>query len=82
MKHQTFSVTGHGSFPLDMLRHDHCWPTTSEDVARINDSVERSIDLFTVQTISLTRQVQTKGHHPTSGRWQSFGWNVGQVVTR
>lgn len=44
-----FVVCGRGAFPFDMLRYDCCWPTRSEDAARLqHDNREfRNIRLST-----------------------------------
>lgn len=64
MIQQVFTVKGKGSFPIDMLRFDQCWPRSPHDVtAMLNDHEERSVNLRGLAG-------------PTSGRWASFGWYV------
>lgn len=66
-----FRVMGKGSFPLDMLRHDSCWPRGQNDVGVIQESldertrIDRTVELSTGSSAS-----------PTEGRWESFGWRV------
>lgn len=60
-----FTVEGSGSFPIDMLRHDACWPATSKDAFCLEDGSSRRIVLRT-----------DWAHAPTIGRWNSFGWRV------
>ena len=63
-----YYVTGRGQFPLDMLRHDDCWPATSSDAALIDKEdykEHRSILMHSY-------------HEPTVARWQSFVWSVGK----
>jgi hypothetical protein len=64
-----FYVRGRGSFPLDMLRYDSCWPATSEDVAKIESDVRepRTIKLMTAGNPHAV---------PTVGRWSSFLWSA------
>lgn len=67
----TYYVSGYGTFPLDMLRYDSCWPSTSVDVAKIDRSDKsRSIKLHSHQ-------------RPTPERWESFLWKIGskELVT-
>jgi hypothetical protein len=68
-----FVVTGRTSFPLDMLRHDCCWPTRSDDVLAIAESVQKYGG--SDQRVELT-SIQP----PTDGRWSSFGWRVANVA--
>ena len=64
---KVFTVEGRGTFPLDMLRHDNCWPYSGDDVCKIGDDVKerRSIRLVT-----------GSDYYPTVGRWNSFMWSV------
>jgi hypothetical protein len=75
-----FTVTGHGSLPLDMLRYDRATPLTQEDVK------ENSYVLDTPAQIRLIRFTQGKGNNygdmPTVDRWKSFGWTVSDIVWR
>ena len=72
MRMQRFSVEPiwpQTSFPLDMLRHDACWPRNSEDAATIvlagtPDEPARAVIHLTGIT------------PPSVGRWSSFGWRV------
>lgn len=66
MKAFKFTVEGSGSFPLDMLRYDCCWPATSGDVAQM-----------TAVTYNTKRKVELLSHRePTKERWKSFIWPV------
>jgi hypothetical protein len=68
-----FTVRGSGRFPVDMLRYDRCFPTSTEAVMHIahqlrdGEGVEqyRSVELATDWTST-----------PTVSRWRSFGWEV------
>lgn len=61
----TFSVTGHGTFPVDMLRYDQCWPASTAAA---------------VSLLLLDDEIRTVGLSsytpPTDARWRSFGWLV------
>lgn len=71
MKVYRYVVSGHGQFPLDMLRYDRAAPYRQEDVAMI-EQVERGL-----------RDVELVGWmKPTDGRWASFGWRVASKVTK
>lgn len=60
-----YTVRGEGVFPVDMLRHDSCWPARQDDVAPVITAQrdERSVTVTGIQP-------------PTEGRWRSFGWVV------
>jgi hypothetical protein len=69
-----FSVIGKGRFPFDMLRYDACYPMDSESAAALgfdrqydDPKAEREIKL------------RSKICEPTTDRWSSFGWRVGQI---
>lgn len=66
-------MRGRGTFPLDMLRHDRCWPHTVADVERmhISERFEREIVLSTDKN--------RPGITPL--RWNSFGWSCTQGIT-
>ncbi len=65
-KRKQFTVEGFGSFPIDMLRHDSCWPATSNDASCIeHEGNRRRITLLTDMP-----------QYPTHGRWSSFLWPV------
>lgn len=60
-----FTVNGRGVFPIDMLRHDRCWPLDNYAAVTDYNREPQTVTLFTdsVRTI-------------TPGRWRSFGWTV------
>ena len=66
------TVTGNGTFPVDMLRYDRCCPATEKDSHAIERSGER--------TITLERFSKIARMTPEVGRWKSFGWLVMKVV--
>jgi hypothetical protein len=71
-----------GSFPVDMLRYDSCWPRTENDSANI--SLTFSMDLMDKSLFdSVKRELMTTGielvtnsKYITRARWESFGWQV------
>lgn len=71
-KRQTFTVEGQLPFPLDMLRYDSCFPKTQNDVQTIESN---SFQSGAKVRVELERYITGKDL-PTSGRWQSMGWNV------
>jgi len=70
-----FTVTGRGGFPLDMLRHDACFPCNSDDVANIQVMPEDKA-FFATRSVVLEHRARLRGWEPTEGRWSSFGWDV------
>ena len=59
-----FSVTGKGSFPLDMLRYDSCWPTGKDCADELTQKdTKRKIHLKSIYT-------------PTPARWKRLGWPI------
>ena len=66
-----FTVEGRGSFPIDMLRYDSCWPASeSRDSFEITASTRP-------RSGRMKRRITLLGlREPTVGRWESFGWNV------
>lgn len=73
----SFTVSGTGRFPIDMLRYDGVVPSSETDSARI----ERSIDGTgsDLKTISVTKPDGYKYWTPNAARWKSFGWDIVQT---
>lgn len=76
-----FIVTARSSnrFPIDMLRHDNCWPTSPLDAARISASITQ--DPFLKDALDADGELRimlTTGHRGliSHDRWRSFGWRV------
>lgn len=65
-----FAVEGRGTFPIDMLRHDLAWPRTELD----SEMLECGRGLRTVQLVSASLTL------PTIRRWNSYGWEVKEVL--
>lgn len=74
----SFTVTGSGRFPVDMLRYDQCWPVTSEDANKIAASFGDVCE-DRKWTIRLTMAARHK-LGPTVGRWQSFCVRVSDIA--
>lgn len=76
----TFAVTGKHRFPIDMLRHDACFPQRSQDASAIQDSFSNREE----QQVVLVMYHEYKDHNITEGRWESFSWPVipESVITR
>jgi hypothetical protein len=68
-----YRVCGNCKFPIDMLRYDSCWPSTSADAFVIALQFE------------LPQQPQQIGitgiQPPTVARWESLGWRLLTKVT-
>ncbi len=68
----TFKVIGTGTFPLDMLRYDCCYPLDSSTASDLG--LEPRLEEVTVY---LEKWHQgTSYPRITEGRWRSFGWRV------
>jgi len=65
MKYMKFTISGRGNFPLDMLRYDCCYPSSPQDVSKIEGREPREITLIAANPFA-----------PTKGRWASFGWTA------
>jgi hypothetical protein len=57
-----YVVEGRGSFPIDMLRYDQCWPVDSHSVPHPTQE-HRTVEMRSYRP-------------PTVDRWNSFGWRV------
>ena len=57
-------------FPVDMLRQDQCYPTSTEAVDNID-----YVDTAKGTEVTLG-SVQQRHWNPTHRRWESFGWQV------
>ena len=73
-----FTVRGTLHFPHDMLRYDHCFPATPEDVQWIEKAsqigLREPIELM-CETFTRTKAIGK----PTNARWDSFSWPVTEV---
>lgn len=67
----TFIVQGGGSFPVDMLRYDSCFPYTGSDVSSLlNDERQH------VRSVKLCKVHDGKQPNLTPNRWRSFTWSI------
>lgn len=73
---QYATVSGRGSFPVDMLRYDYCYPvsfTVDEGergpVAELNDEENQDV-------LIVARATDLKAREWTTARWNSFGWMI------
>ena len=65
-----FGVEGRGSFPIDMLRYDSCFPAHESDSGEIEASLRP-------REGNVSRAIFLRGpREPTVARWASFGWKV------
>lgn len=65
-----FLVEGDGPFPIDMLRHEQCWPAKRQDAVAIATEPRSGASY---------RQVVLATHNnraPLFCRWRSKGWLV------
>lgn len=72
---QTIDVEGMGEFPLDMLRHDFCFPYSESDSAKIRETHRDK------RIVRILRFTFDKAKQPTYDRWRSFGWTATVVST-
>lgn len=83
-----FTVEGTGEFPFDMLAHDACYPTTTEDAMAMLLALPRRWPRRGVMADSdEPRKVHrirlaSAAHRPAVDRWKSFGWSVNDVRER
>lgn len=74
----SFTVTGSGPFPMDMLRYDQAWPLTSEDAQKVTASFADGPG-FVKWEVRLSMVKRAKGG-PTVERWKSFCCKVTEVT--
>ncbi len=71
----TYWVTGRGAFPFDMLRYDSAWPADTDSALGLDYSPRYGSHSH--------RDVKLRSHYPpTTERWSSFGWAVGNRPLR
>ncbi len=70
----SYFVTGHAMFPVDMLRHDRCWPCGPDEGVKLGYAIaDKPVDDCRPRCIRMLSYQE-----PTVGRWSSFGWSVGK----
>ena len=67
-----FTVQGNRAFPLDMLRHDQCWPADTGSAFTVGLSQTHAPESPGMHKITL----HTWSVGITPERWKSFGWTV------
>lgn len=75
----SFTVTGTGPFPMDMLRADSCWPANKESVAAMRASWfgVRELEDGTPDLSPVVWSIRlAKGGFPTARKWAAVGWPV------
>lgn len=72
----TFKVRGKGEFPDDMLRYDHCYPRTQDDVVVLHPHYTNIEARQSIRVVGLASIYYMKNWKPTSERWRTFGWEV------
>lgn len=83
---QSFIVRGSVSFPIDMLRYDHCFPDTEQDSHQITETINYR-DILSKSddsgwTIVVARYVDSFSDKPTFDRWRSFCVQVDENTLR
>lgn len=63
-----FAVTGVGSFPVQMLQNDRCYPATESDAHEIYHD-----DIRTIRLRSMRRDVEWL---PSTEKWAEHGWTI------
>lgn len=62
--------------PMDMLRYDNAWPSTSRDAQRIESNLAGHLE-------SMDMEIElTCNREPNLKRWESFGFSVDQFRVR
>lgn len=72
-----FVVSGHWGFPLDMLRHDCCYPADTDEAHNLNVALMKNTLTTAARSISTIKLIGTRC---TPGRWASFGWTVTEIT--
>ena len=73
-----FTVEGCGTFPVDMLRYDGCYPRDTESAVALTYCHRCTKELTSQpRQVNLTSRIE-RGFDPgpTDARWNSFGWKV------
>lgn len=74
----SYTVTGLGQFPIDMLRYDRSFPASEIESGKIT----RTFHHADPWEITVSMYASTKVDGPCEGRWQSFGCRVKDVTAR
>jgi hypothetical protein len=68
-----FTAIGKGVFPIDMLRYDRCFPSSSESATWLSYRNRDDDNKELPRKVALTSDTCDR---PTEARWNSFGWKV------
>ena len=71
----TFTVTGKGDFPVDMLRYDSVYPVTEGDSFAMAYKPTAAFRPLPTITVTVEHRSTEPDWLPTVGRWESFGWS-------
>lgn len=72
-----FRVYGRGPFPVDMLRHDCCYPADTTSAFQIMEDASGGIETYRkVREVVLITNMRLG---PTVERWRSFGWSCNDI---
>lgn len=66
-KRYRYTVQGGGTFPVDMLRYDSCYPCDTESALNM------------LSDTGLRKVVVMSSEAPTVARWASFLWDVSKI---
>jgi hypothetical protein len=65
-----------GSFPIDMLRYDSCFPATETDSGKIDGTLGFGSSAYGPEPVIALSRVGPASWEPCVERWESFGWSV------
>jgi hypothetical protein len=74
-----YTMAGRGSFPVDMLRRDRCFPATERDsmtIAAADSVASFSRDLANLPKVTLCAYHEYPDWEPNFSRWASFDWGL------
>ena len=80
-----FQVRGKGIFPIDMLRHQQCYPANTEAAAAMEDHfydehnphITRGLRTVLLETCKDSSYWTPEGYQVVGDdRWASFGWTI------
>jgi hypothetical protein len=77
-----FTVEGAGSFPIDMLRYDACYPATEQDSWAAEFDMEGNISQRRVTLKHRVTKDENLNHYPCEDRWKSLAsfWTPGTLI--
>lgn len=74
----TYTVTGFGQFPIDMLRYDRSFPDSESESGKIAATFHGAGQW----SVRLAMHGCTRADGPCEGRWQSFICKVSAIEAR